>query len=39
MPADLSLPDGELCELLLKIMQEQEFLGEHDIKWMFIVEE
>ena len=39
MPADLSLPDGELCELLLKIMQEQELLGEHDIKWMFIVEE
>ena len=39
MPADLSLPDVELCDRLLKIMKEQDLLGEHDIKLMLIVEE
>ncbi len=39
MPADLSLPDVELCDRLHKIMKEQDLLGEYDIKWMFIVEE
>lgn len=39
MPGDLSLPDGELCALLLKILEAQELLGEHDIQRMFVSEE